>query len=54
MVTTEASENDLEGIESSLSKKVAGPLAQLKCIYTNAWSVDNKQEKTEATMQQEN
>ncbi|PKU29771.1 rna-directed dna polymerase from mobile element jockey-like [Limosa lapponica baueri] len=31
-------------------KKVAQPTAQLKCLYTNACSIGNKQEELEATM----
>lgn len=32
------------------SKKVTHPTAQLKCLYTNACSMGNKQEELEATM----
>ncbi|PKU46846.1 nipped-b-like protein [Limosa lapponica baueri] len=31
-----------------------GSIAQLKCIYTNACSMGNKQEELEAVVQQEN
>ena len=31
-----------------------GSIAQLKCIYTNAYSMGNKQEELEAIVQQEN
>lgn len=33
---------------------MAGQLAQLKCIYTNARSMGNKQEELEAIVQQGN
>lgn len=47
----------LEGIMYELGflphKKVVGLVAQLKCIYTHARSMGNKQEKLEAVVQQE-
>ncbi|KAK4826796.1 hypothetical protein QYF61_011604, partial [Mycteria americana] len=52
--TTEAPENGHVGIRASPPKKVAGSIAQLKCIYTNARSMGNKQEELEAIVQQEN
>ena len=51
---TEAPENGHVGIRASPPKKVAGSIAQLKCIYTNARSMGNKQEELEAIVQQEN
>ncbi|KAK4830652.1 hypothetical protein QYF61_012495 [Mycteria americana] len=35
-------------------KEVLGSIAQLKCVYTNARSMGNKQEELEAIVQQEN
>ena len=52
--TTEAPENSHIGIRASPPKKVAGSIAQLKCIYTNAHSMGNKQEELEAIVQLEN
>ncbi|PKU38019.1 mitochondrial fission process protein 1 [Limosa lapponica baueri] len=46
--------NGQVGIRASPSEKVAGPIAQLKCTYTNGCSMGNKQEELEATAQQEN
>ncbi|PKU39396.1 mitochondrial fission process protein 1 [Limosa lapponica baueri] len=46
----EAAMNGHIGIRASPPRKVA----QLKCIYTNARSVGNKQEELEAIVQQEN
>ena len=47
-----------EGLETDSSwrcpAKVTGSLAQLKCIYTNAYSMGNNQEDLEAIVQQEN
>ncbi|KAK4819205.1 hypothetical protein QYF61_026821 [Mycteria americana] len=40
----------LKGIKGCSSKKVTWPTAQLKCLYTNACSMGNKQEELEATM----
>jgi len=51
--TIEAPENGHVGIRASHPKKVAGSIAQLKHIYTNACSMGNKQE-LEAIMQLEN
>ncbi|GAB0180585.1 maestro heat-like repeat-containing protein family member 7 [Grus japonensis] len=42
------------GIRASPLKKVTGSIAQLKCIYTNARSMGNKQEELEAIDQWEN
>ena len=42
------------GIRISKCKQVLGTSAHLKCIYTNAHSMGNKQEELEAMMQQEN
>ncbi|PKU32378.1 mitochondrial fission process protein 1 [Limosa lapponica baueri] len=41
-------------IKASSSKKVAGPVAHLKCFYTNAGSMGDKQEELEAIVHQEN
>ncbi|GAB0179548.1 maestro heat-like repeat-containing protein family member 7 [Grus japonensis] len=46
-------ENGHVGIRASPPKKVAGSIAQLKCIYTNVHSMGNKQEELEAIVQQE-
>ena len=51
---TEAPENDDVGTSASLPKKVSGSIAQVKCIYSNACSVGNKQEELEAIVQLEN
>ncbi|GAB0203436.1 hypothetical protein GRJ2_002809200 [Grus japonensis] len=40
----------LKGIKGCSSKKVTWPTAQLKCLYTNAHSMGNKQEELEATV----
>ncbi|GAB0203241.1 mitochondrial enolase superfamily member 1 [Grus japonensis] len=50
----EAPENGQVGIRASPLKKVAGSVAQLKCIYTNAHSMGNKQEEPEAITHMEN
>ncbi|GAB0178011.1 hypothetical protein GRJ2_000266400 [Grus japonensis] len=42
------------GIRASPLSKVAGSVAQLKCIYSDARSMGNKQEKLEAIVQEEN
>ena len=52
--TMEAPDNGHIGIRACPPKKVAGPIAQLKCIYTNARSMGNKQEELEAIVQREN
>ena len=52
--TTEAPENSHTGIRACSSKKVAGSVAQLKCIYSNACSMGSKQEELEAIVQLEN
>jgi len=52
--TTEASWNTHVGIRASSPKMVAGPVAQPKCIYTNACHIGNKQEELEAIVQLEN
>ena len=52
--TTKTPENGQVGIRASPLKKVAGSIAQLKCIYTNAHSMGNKQEELEAIVQLEN
>ncbi|PKU41110.1 hypothetical protein llap_8580 [Limosa lapponica baueri] len=51
---TDAPGNGQVEVKASSSKKVAGPIAQLKCFYTNARSMGNKQEELEAVVQQEN
>ena len=40
----------LTGIKGCSSKKVTHPTAQLKCLYTNARSMGNKQEELEAAV----
>ncbi|XP_068277215.1 Holliday junction recognition protein [Nyctibius grandis] len=50
----EAPENGHVGIRASSPKKVAGSIAQMKSVYTNAHSMGNKQEELEAIVQQEN
>ena len=52
--TTEAPESSHIGIRTSPPRKVAGSIAQLKSIYTNAHSMGNKQEELEAIVQREN
>ena len=52
--TMEVPENGHIGIRASPPKKVAGSIAQLKRIYTNACSMGDRQEELEATVQQEN
>ena len=52
--TMEVPENGHVGIRASPPRKVAGSIAQLKCIYTNARSMGNKQEELEAIVQLEN
>jgi len=44
----------LKGIKGLSCRKVTRPAAQLKCLYTNAQSLGNKQEELEATVLQEN
>ena len=46
LVATEASEYGQKGIRAYPTQKVA----QLRCFYTNAHSMDNKQEDLEATV----
>ncbi|KAM6103455.1 uncharacterized protein LJ206_014212 [Theristicus caerulescens] len=46
----EISEKFLKGTKGCSSKKVTWMTAQLKCLYTNARSMGNKQEELEATM----
>lgn len=41
-------ENSQVGIRASPCKKVVGPIAQLKCIYTDVCSMGNKEEELEA------
>ena len=45
--TTDVPEMGHRGIRVSLPKKVAGSIAQLKCIYINAHGMANKQEELE-------
>ena len=40
----------LKGIKELSFKEVTRPAAQLKCLYTNACSLGNKQEELEATV----
>lgn len=49
----EVPENGHIGAGDSPPEKVEGSTAQLKCIYTNAHSVSNKQEKLGAIVQWE-
>ena len=42
------------GTGKDSSKKVTWPIAQLKCLYTHACSMWNKQEELEAMVQLEN
>ena len=44
----------LKGIKELSFKEVTGPAAQLKCFYTNAHSLANKQQELEATVLLEN
>ena len=52
--TMEAPEKGLVGNGAHTHKKVLDSLAHLKCIYTNAHSMSNKQGELEAMMQHEN
>lgn len=52
--TREVPENGHGRIRASLIKKVAGSIAQLKCLFTNAHSIGTKQEEWEAIVKQEN
>ena len=52
--TTGVPENSHMGIRTSPLKKVAGSIAQLQCICTDARSMGNKQEELEAIVQLEN
>ncbi|PKU41683.1 mitochondrial fission process protein 1 [Limosa lapponica baueri] len=54
LATTEVSEHGQGDVGARHPLKVAGKLAQLKCIYTNARSMGNKQEELEAIVQQKN
>ena len=54
LATTEAPENSCIGMRASPPKKMAGSVAQLKCFYTNARGMGNKQQKLEAIVQLEN
>jgi len=47
-------ENSHVAIRARPPKKVAGSIAQVKRIYTNACNMSNKQEELEAIVQQEN
>ena len=42
------------GITEDSSKKAMRPIAKLKCLYTNACSIGNKQEEPETVAQLEN
>jgi len=46
----EASVKHLKGKKGCSFVKVAWPTAQMKCLYTNACSMGNKQEKLEGTV----
>ena len=50
----EAPEKGLVGNGAHTHKNVLDSLAHLKCIYTNARSISNKQGELEAMMQHEN
>ncbi|PKU42645.1 mitochondrial fission process protein 1 [Limosa lapponica baueri] len=45
--------NGQVGVRPSYTKEVVGPVAQLKCFYTNVCSMGNKQEELKAIVQQE-
>ena len=49
----ETSVKHYEGIRAHSSSKVSWLIAQLKCLYTNACSMGNKQQELEATVQLE-
>ncbi|KAJ7397322.1 RNA-directed DNA polymerase from mobile element jockey-like [Pitangus sulphuratus] len=49
--TTDMPENGHVRIRASAPQKVTGSIAQLKCIYTNARKMGNKQEELEAIAQ---
>lgn len=46
----ETPENDLTRIKWCFYRKTPWPVAQLKCLYSTACSVGNKQEELEATV----
>ncbi|OPJ86997.1 hypothetical protein AV530_006205 [Patagioenas fasciata monilis] len=50
----EALDDGHNGIRASQQKEVVESMAWLKCIYTNARSMDNKQEELEAIVRQKN
>ncbi|PKU38714.1 nipped-b-like protein [Limosa lapponica baueri] len=50
----ETPERGLVGNGAHTHKKMLKPLARLKCVYTNARSMNNKQGELEAMMHQEN
>lgn len=52
--TFEAPSKGHIGIRAFSPKKVAGSVAQEKCLYTNARSTTNKQDKLEDIVQLEN
>ncbi|KAJ7410694.1 hypothetical protein BTVI_52665 [Pitangus sulphuratus] len=52
--TAEVSESGHAGTGASPPGKAAGLITHLKCIYTNAHSMGNKQKELEAIVQQEN
>jgi len=49
-VNKEASVKHLKGNKGCSSTKVTWPTAQMQCLYMNACSMGNKQEKLEATV----
>lgn len=51
--TIEEPENGHVGLRVSPPKKTVGSIAQLTLIYTNAYSMINKQEEVEAIVQWE-
>ncbi|KAJ7407145.1 hypothetical protein WISP_128656 [Willisornis vidua] len=51
--TMKAAGNGHREIRASAPQKVAGTIAQLKCVCTNAHIMGNEQEELEATAQQE-
>lgn len=46
--------NGHTGISTPPPRKMMGSIAQLKCIYTDACSMGNKEKKLEAIVLQEN
>jgi len=53
-INRETPVNCLKGIRTSFSKKGMWPIVQLKCLYTSASKVGNKEEQLVATAQMKN